>query len=574
MHYNLVKASNRRYLEELKNLTKEMPVVYQSVNIMQHTEWVINKPVYEVIKKCMDNDFPLGKLPVNPHTIELPIKPVDISTNKEALVKWKREASKVYSGRAKQNSKFIQVRQIMEEAGMLLEKKGFFYPYQLDFRSRVYPKPAMLSPQSADYSRALLTFKFGKRIGDNFETIAIAGAGLFGEVDKDELPVRVGWIKDNMERIIECATRPLEYTWWADADKPFCFLAFCYEMKAYSDSNFDSSFITTLPIQADCSNSGLQHYSAMMRDEVGGQATNLLPSNKPNDVYNLVAIKVTEKLKAISEIGHHPSDKPKQPVNVLYNKELADKWLTYGIDRKICKKPVMCLPYSLTRYSCRQYLEDHVVKELAERGTLHEFGEDLFKATAYLTPIVWEAINDVVVKAREIMEYLKTIARLVASENLPVCWTTPLGFPVQMLCYKKESKRVKTKMGDSIVKLSIASETDVIDKRRVAQSCCPNLIHSLDSSVLLLGVAKAKEAGVDNFSMIHDSFGCTAPENKIMANAVREAFCEIYSNDILLNWSNEMKAMLSEKNLKKFPKMPIKGNLDLEEVKKSVFFCI
>ena len=119
MHYNLVKASNRRYLEELKNLTKEMPVVYQSVNIMQHTEWVINKPIYEVIKQCMDNDFPLGKLPVNPQTLELPIKPVDISTNKESLIKWKREASKVYEGRAKQNSKFIQVRQIMEEAKML-----------------------------------------------------------------------------------------------------------------------------------------------------------------------------------------------------------------------------------------------------------------------------------------------------------------------------------------------------------------------------------------------------------------------------------------------------------------------
>ena len=555
MHYNLVKASNRRYLEELKNLTHEMPIVYQAINTMQHTEWTINKPVYEVIKQCMDNDFPLGKLPVNPHTLELPVKPVDISTNPEALVKWKREASKIYSNRAKQNSKFIQVRQIMEEAKMLLEKKGFFYPYQLDFRSRVYPKPAMLSPQSADYSRALLTFKFGKRIGDNFDILAIAGAGLFGTVDKEELPVRVQWIKDNMEKIIECATAPLEYTWWADADKPFSFLAFCFEMKSYSESKFDSSFITTLPIQADCSNSGLQHYSAMMRDEVGGRATNLVPSNKPADVYNLVAKRVTEKLKSKTD-------------------EFATKWLAYGINRKICKKPVMCLPYSLTRYSCRQYIEDHIVRELNERGTTHEFGEDLFKATAYLTPIVWESINDVVVKAREIMEYLKTIARLVASENLPVCWTTPLGFPVQMLCYKKESKRVKTKMGDSIVKLSIASETDVIDKRRVAQSCCPNLIHSLDSSVLLLGVVKAKEAGVDNFSMIHDSFGCTAPENKIMATAVREAFVEIYRNDVLLNWSNEMKAMLSEKNLKKFPKMPSKGNLDLDEVLKSVFFCI
>ena len=359
-----------------------------------------------------------------------------------------------------------------------------------------------------------------------------------------------------MQRIIECATSPLAYTWWCDADKPFCFLAFCYEMKAYSDSDFSDSFITTLPIQADCSNSGLQHYSAMMRDEVGGKATNLVPSNKPADVYNLVALKVTEKLKSKTD-------------------DLAKLWLDYGINRKICKKPVMCLPYSLTRYSCRQYLEDHVTKELAERGTKHKFGDDLFKATAYLTPIVWESINDVVVKARDIMDFLKSVARLVASENLPVCWTTPkLNFPVQMMCYKTESKRVKTKMGDSIVKLSIASQTNVIDKRKTAQSVCPNFIHSLDASVLQLAVVKAKEAGVDNFSMIHDSFGCTVPENKIMADAIRDSFCEIYKEDVLLNFANEMKAMLSDKNLKKFPEMPVKGNLNLDQVKQSVFFCI
>ena len=85
---------------------------------------------------------------------------------------------------------------------------------------------------------------------------------------------------------------------------------------------------------------------------------------------------------------------------------------------------------------------------------------------------------------------------------------------------------------------------------------------------------KAKEAGVDNFSMIHDSFGCTAPDNRIMADAIRDSFCEIYKEDVLLNFANEMKEMLSEKNLKKFPEIPSKGNLDLDLVKKSVFFCI
>ena len=556
MHYNFVKATNRRYLEELKNLVHEMPIVYQSVNIMQHTEWVINKDIYEVIKTCMDNDFHLGKLPTNPQTIELPIKPVDIDTNKEALIKWKREASKVYSDRARQNSKFIQVRQIMQEAEMLLDKGGFFYPYQLDFRSRIYPKPAMLSPQSADYSRALLKFKFGKRIGDNFDTFAIAGAGLFGEADKEALPIRVQWVKDNAQKIIDCANKPLEHSWWASADKSYCFLAWCYEFREYAKTDYSDSFITTLPIQADCSNSGLQHYSAMMRDEFGGKATNLIPLNKPSDVYNIVANKVMDKLKHI--------DKP-----------LAKLWLDYRVDRKICKKPVMCLPYSLTRYSCRQYLEDHIIKEKNERGKQHKFGDDLFKATQFLTPIVWLSINEVVVGARQIMNYLKTISRLVASENLPVTWTTPLGFPVQMMCYKKESKRVKTKMGDSIVKLSIASDTKEIDKRKTSQSICPNFIHSLDAAVLQLAVVKAKEQGVDNFSMIHDSFGCTVSDNQIMAKAIRDSFCEIYKEDVLQKFANEMRQMLfSEKNLKKFPESPVKGKLDLDLVKKSIFFCI
>ena len=335
MHYNLVKASNRRYLEELNNKVHEMPVVYESINIIQETEWVINKPVYDLIKTCMDNDFNLGQLPVNPQSTELPPKPFDIKTNKEALIKWKREAQQVHKAIGQSMSKFIQVRLIMEEASMLLDKGGFFYPHQFDFRFRIYPKPALLSPQSADYSRALLKFKFGKRMGkgDSVSTFNIAGANLYGEVDKMELPIREQWVQDNSEKIVASANNPLENTWWCDADKPYCFLAWAIEYRDFAQSNYSPEFITTLPIQADCSNSGLQHYSAMMRDPIGGKATNLVPSNKPNDVYNLVAQKLIMKLRDIK-------DDP-----------LAKKWLEYGIDRKLCKKPVMCLPYSLTKIS-------------------------------------------------------------------------------------------------------------------------------------------------------------------------------------------------------------------------------
>ena len=129
-------------------------------------------------------------------------------------------------------------------------------------------------------------------------------------------------------------------------------------------------------------------------------------------------------------------------------------------------------------------------------------------------------------------------------------------------------------MGDSIVKLSIQSYTDKISKRLTSQAVVPNYIHSLDSSVLQLATVKAKDMGVDNFSMIHDSFGVVAPDVAIMAKALREAFCEIYEEDVLKKFADEMYVMLSAKNQAKFPTMPTKGNLDLQQVKKSVFFCI
>src|SRR6056300_309166 len=551
MHFNFIKQTNKRYLEELNNRWHEFPAVSNAVNIMQRTEWVINRPIFDVLEKCILNGYQLGKLPVNPEDIPLPPKPFDIATNKEAKTKWKREASSVYKDRAKSKSKYIQIRQILEEAKKFLDK-GFWYPYQLDFRGRIYPKSPMLSPQSADYARALIKFKFGKPIAteEAFNNFAVAGAGLFGETDKEELSVRRQWVIDNADKIISTANSPLTDTWWTDADKPFSFLAWCMEYRDFALSDFSPDFITTLPIQSDCSNSGLQHYSAMMRDEVGGKATNLIPANKPNDVYGLVAEKVIEKLQSKTD-------------------PMAKKWLDYGIDRKICKKPVMCLPYSLTQYSCRQYIQDHVEKELVERNKQHDFGEDLFRSTHWLTKVVWESINEVIVGAKDIMKFLKDVAKLVASENLPVAWTSPLGLPIMMSAYKKESKRVKTKMGDSIIKLSVSNLTEEIDRRKTQQSICPNFIHSLDASVLQLSVNKASELGIDNFSLIHDSFGVVAPDADKMAQALREAFCEIYNQDVLANWAMEMKQILSDKNKKKFPPIPAKGELDLDEVKKS-----
>ena len=160
--------------------------------------------------------------------------------------------------------------------------------------------------------------------------------------------------EDNSEQIISTATNPLEDTFWSKADKPFTFLAWSMEYKAFADSEFDAEFITTLPIQADCSNSGLQHYSAMMRDPIGARATNLIPSNKPQDVYAEVAKVVVDKLEHY-KLFPRPDYMRKGKLRRCYDEQYASLWTGYSVNRKTCKKPVMCKSYSLTRYTCRKY---------------------------------------------------------------------------------------------------------------------------------------------------------------------------------------------------------------------------
>ena len=146
-------------------------------------------------------------------------------------------------------------------------------------------------------------------------------------------------------------------------------------------------------------------------------------------------------------------------------------------------------------------------KQLNEKNKQHPFGDELFQATQYLTPIVWDSIGEeLLLEQGEVMKYVQTIARLVASdENLPVTWITPLNAPVQMLNYKMENKRVKTKMGDSIIKVSMQRETNKICPRATAQSVAPNLIHSIDACLLMKSIVMASEEGVDSFSIIHDA---------------------------------------------------------------------
>ena len=58
-----------------------------------------------------------------------------------------------------------------------------------------------------------------------------------------------------------------------------------------------------MPIHQDGSCNGLQHYAALGRDHLGAAAVNLVPAEKPQDVYSEIAALVDQKRSADAAAG-------------------------------------------------------------------------------------------------------------------------------------------------------------------------------------------------------------------------------------------------------------------------------
>jgi len=400
--------------------------------------------------------------------------------------------------------------------------EAIYFPHQFDFRGRMYPVPGHLNPQGPDYVKALLTFSEGKPIEDGLAAgwLAIHGANVYG-YDKVSLEDRIEFIEEMTDDIIKAATDPWAFrSTWEAADKPWQFLAFCFEWALFQTHGF--GFVSSLPVALDGSCNGLQHFSAALRDPVGGAAVNLLPADAPADIYAEVA-KVTEK--AVQEFVINGPVDPGRP------EWFARKWLEFGIDRKITKRSVMTLPYGSTRFSCRDFIEE-AVREKLEDGRDNPFrlsdeDDGVWKAALFLQDYVWDAIGEVVVAAVEAMDWLKDCARIVAKEGLPLSWKMPDGFVAVQDYRKTKLQQVWTYLDGSLVKPSLQTETPTLDSRRMAQGVAPNYVHSLDGCALRRFALMSYCNGVRSLGVVHDSFSTVAADVSIMDACIKGSFSDL-----------------------------------------------
>jgi DNA-directed RNA polymerase len=366
---------------------------------------------------------------------------------------------------------------------------------------------------------------------------------------------RVQWVEDHHDEILECAVNPLDGSrWWAQADSPYMFLAFCYEwlsLTMHTLSNPQETFISYLPCSWDGACNGLQNFSALLRDEVGGAAVGLVPSDKPSDIY-------TEVSNAANEL---------MALDAAEGSSLGAKWAG-KMTRKLSKPNTMTTPYGATKRGMCQQIEG-VFQKMRSEGV--EVQADL-KDCQYLADTNYQAIGKVVVAAHLAMDWLKEAARVAASNGLPVSWTTPSGLLVLQSYREQVGKRLDIDVAGKRVQIMLKNEGDKLDGRKQAAGISPNFIHSLDAAHMMRTVAYCLDAGLTDFAMIHDSYGTHAGTAETLRDLLRRAFVDQYSGEVLADFKQQLADQLPESLAAELPELPPSGSLDLEGVMHSEYF--
>ena len=496
---------------------------YQFLNLIQKVKYCLNDFTVEVAEELEEREITVGKFRPVLHHPEPP-KPFDIDTNKEARKEWKKRAAIAKNKNANEWRTSCRTRMTMN---CVREFKGkdYYIPWSFDYRGRAYPIPSFLTPQDTDFGKSLIRFSDEAPITEEGKKwLAFQVATTFG-LDKATLEERLTWTTSNHTLIARVATDPINNIGdWEIVDEPWQFLAACEEY--YAVVIAETRTTTGLPVATDATCSGLQILAGLARDKSTASLVNVIPSEKPQDAYQVIADK---SLNNIPE-------------------RLRPYW-----DRKKTKRCVMTIPYNAKPFSNRQYIRD-------------AFNDiDIDVENEELTQIVHavrSAMEEVVPGPMKVMRWIETeVANAIKRGTDQLIWVTPSGFRVTQRLMKMNVKVLDLKLLGR-VQIRIADGEKGVDLQHHKNATAPNLIHSLDASLLHIAATQFHAP----ISLIHDSVLCRATDMNLLSHLVRDTYMHLFAeHDFLTDFAQAIGAESEP---------PIIGDLQPSSVIESLyFFC-
>jgi len=525
--------------------------VYAALDVLGGTPWTVNDRVFEVAMEAWKAGGGLGELP---QRSDVPIPERLPHGGADASLEERRRAAMDFRAALKRNAELHSLRcdttyklQVAKE----FSGRTFYFPHNVDFRGRAYPVPPHLNHVGNDLCRGILTFAEGMPLGeDGLRWLKIHLANLFGH-NKLTFDERIAWVESQLPAIREAARAPLDPSGshWLDADDPWQALAACFELTDALSCTDPTTFVSRLPVHQDGTCNGLQHYAALGGDIDGAVAVNLLPSERPQDVYSGVADLVAARVAEDAAKG-----------------EPLAKLLDGRVNRKVVKQTVMTSVYGVTFVGANLQIKGQLEDIFEPLGTV--MAPDVIRAAStYVTRLTFDALSTMFTGARETMNWLAVCARNVARTGQSVEWVTPLGLRI-VQPYRRAGSGTMVRTLVQTVVLADGEEDTPVYVARQTSAFPPNYIHSLDSTHMMLTARACNAAGIQ-FASVHDSYWTHAATVGTMSRLLREEFVDLHSQPLLTHLREQFSVHHPSAE---FPDCPTRGDLDLKQVVNSPYF--
>jgi len=493
------------------------------LNKLQQVRYRVNTHILDVAQHFKDRGIKVGKFIPIAEAFKPP-KPPDIEDNPEAKQAWKRATAEAYNTDRLNFKRSVRTRTQLEAAEKFRNEE-FYLCWSFDYRGRAYPIPAFLTPQDTDFGKACIRFADESPIKvDSQEWLAFQVATTFG-LDKSTMDERTEWVDNNIPLIKRVALDPIRSRpEWENTEEPWQFMAACHEY--YHCCIERDKHTTGLMVAVDATCSGLQILAGLAKDQSTAELVNVCPGNKPSDAYKAVA---EESKKYLPEELHH--------------------WMT----RKTTKRTVMTIPYNATKSSSRIYIRE----ALKEQGY-----EPTPEQVSIVVDSVYKSMDAIVPGPMRVMRWIKQhVGQYIRDGAVEVEWSTPSGFVVNQQRNKRETETLELQLlGRTRINLTVGPGNPCPTRHK--SSTAPNLIHSLDASILHCSFQQFNEP----FTVIHDSVLTRAGDMGTLNKLVRETYTTIFTSDCWLTRFGE--------TIQASEPPPIVGTLDPKVVNNSTyFFC-
>lgn len=546
MSLRRVRRAERARLRE-QFTAEKMPKVFEMANYLQQQAFTIHAPTFDAVERAWTAGGAIMGLPpkAKPNKPVFPFADTWVKDDAPegeliAFRAWKRAATAYYTnlkewrGHVQEFGGFIKLNRRVGEK--------LWFPVMMDTRGRWYYNGTP-NPQGSDMAKAALHFAEKKPLGvRGLFWLKVHLANSLG-IDKGRMVARAAWVDDNWTRLEAALDRPEDAPEVWGTDAPWCAFTAAWELREALRCRHPELYETGIPIHMDATCSGLQHFSAMLRDSTGGLYVNLFDSGgaEKQDIYRKVAsVAMTAIGAAVASLAR-------------------SFWTAQGIARAWAKKPVMTYVYGATLRGTSEFLEDEAMADRPDESK--EKGERNCDIALVGAKSLFTGVEVTVPAAAEGMRWLKEVCRTVP-KNTRMEWTAPTGFRVQHDYQKVEEVRVRIN-SCGVNRIMFHELLDECNPTQMQNAVAPNFVHALDASHATFTGLEMQRKGY-SFVSIHDSFGTHPCDVDDMHFIIRDEFVKMYEqNDVLMDFLWEVGGT---------GEVPKRGNLDLNKIRHSEFF--